>query len=74
MCSEGGAVSAPELTCESARVPKGPDLGVCESNQPDDDSIQHVLIVENAVLALKDDVVDEVHKVTLREKSAQYKM
>ena len=55
-------------------MPKGPDLGVCESNQPDDDSIQHVLIVENAVLALKDDVVDEVHKVTLREKSAQYKM
>ena len=57
-----------KLTCESARVPKGPDLRVCEADQPDDESVQHVLIIENAVLALKDDVVNKVHKVTLKEK------
>ena len=57
-----------ELTCESAGVSEGPDLGVRESDQPDDEGVQHVLIIENAVLALKNDVVDEVHKVTLKER------
>ena len=60
--------SPPELTCESAGVPEGPDLGVREANQPHDESVQHVLVVEDAVLALEDDVVDEVHKVALNEK------
>lgn len=58
-----------ELTCESACVPEGPDLWVCEADQPDDEGVQHVLIIENAVLALKDDVVDKIHKVALKEKN-----
>ena len=57
-----------ELTCESAGVSEGPDLGVCESDQPDDEGVQHVLVVDNAVLALENDVVDEIHKITLKER------
>ena len=52
-------------------MPEGPDLGVCEADQPDNERVQHVFIVENAVLTLKDDVIDEVNKVTLRKKGAQ---
>ena len=51
---------------------EGPDLRVGEANQPHNESVQHVLIVENAVLALKDDVVDEIHKVTLRTKKCSH--
>lgn len=47
---------------------EGPDLRVGEADQPDDEGIQHVLIIENAVLALNDDVVDEINKITLKEK------
>jgi hypothetical protein len=49
-------------------VSEGPDLRVCESDQPDDEGVQHVLIVENAVLALEDELVDEINKITLKER------
>ena len=47
---------------------EGPDLRVREADQPNNEGVQHVLIVENAVLALNDDVVDEINKITLKEK------
>ena len=45
-----------------------PHLGVGETDQPDYESIEHVLIIDNAVLALEDNVTDKVHKVALCEK------
>ena len=47
---------------------EGPDLGVGESNQPDNECVQHVFIIDNAMLALEDDVIDEVHKVALQHR------
>ena len=49
-------------------MPEGSDLGVGEANQPHDEGVQHVFVIENAVLALEDDVIDEVHKVVLNKK------
>lgn len=48
-------------------MPERPDLRVSETDQPDDEGVQHVLIIENTVLALEDDVVDKINKITLKE-------
>lgn len=48
-------------------MPERPDLRVSETDQPDDEGVQHVLIIENTVLALEDDIVDKINKITLKE-------
>ena len=49
-------------------MPEGSDLRVSESDQPYDERVQHVLVVDDAVLTLEDDVVEEVDKVTLERR------
>ena len=44
---------------------EGPDLRVSEADQPDDEGVQHVLIIEHAVLALLYHTLYELHKVDL---------
>lgn len=46
---------------------EGTDLRVCESHQPHQHHVQHILIIENAVLALVNNTLYELHKVGLRQ-------
>ena len=53
------------LTCKGASVSEGSDLRVSEAHQPDDESVQHVFIIEHTVLALLNHTLYELHKVDL---------
>jgi len=46
---------------------EGTDLRVRESHQPHQHHVQHILIIENAVLALVNNTLYELHKVGLRQ-------
>ena len=54
------------LTGEGAGVSEGTDLGVGESHQPHKQSVQHVLIIQNAVLTLANDPLQKLHKIGLQ--------
>lgn len=60
------AAHANGLTGESAGVSEGTNLGVGESHQPYEQSVQHVLIIQNAVLTLTNDTLQKLHKIGLQ--------
>lgn len=43
-----------------------PNLRVCEPHKPGNDGVQHVLIIEDAVLTLLHNAINELHKVGLK--------
>ena len=52
---EGRGVRIIALTCYSTSVSKSPHSRVSEPHQPDDQCIQHVLVIYDAVLAVLKD-------------------
>ena len=58
-------MTAQWLTGKSAGMSKSTHLGVSKPHQPDDESVQHVLIKKNAVLALFHNVLKELTEGTL---------
>lgn len=53
------------LTCKCAGVPEGSDLGVRQASEQRDDRVHHVLVVDDAVLALPHQHADELAEAGL---------
>ena len=51
------------LTCQRGRVSEGPHLGVRQPREQGDDRVHHVLVVDDAVLALANQHADELAEV-----------
>lgn len=57
------ALLCSSLTSQRAGVPEGPDLRVGEAGEQRDHRVHHVLVVDDAVLALPDQHPDELAEV-----------